>query len=150
LTALSQCYFRHGNSHGKIDCDLDIEIENFGNIFITEKLRENCLVFLPKIKYGEFEAGTQGGTKVVIYGDFSSLKTLTFEVNGENMEIIFIENDNVSLIVPKLKQGHYFIDIKYEGLAFIQLPLSISMDYDSYILSSLGCAKIYTIYILYI
>jgi len=79
-----QCSFRQGDLYGKTSCNLFVEIENFGEIYVSDELRDNCIINIPYISgIINGEIGTEGGAVVEIQGAFlSNMFSQCFEKYG--------------------------------------------------------------------
>lgn len=59
------CNFQGGIDFISKNCDLSINIINFGNVFISDELKNDCMVYIPTLGHiSNNRLGTQGGAKV--------------------------------------------------------------------------------------
>ena len=59
------CNFQGGIDFTSKNCDLSLNIINFGNVFISDELKNDCLIYIPTLGHiSNNRLGTQGGAKV--------------------------------------------------------------------------------------
>ena len=59
------CNFQGGIDFTSKNCDLSVNIINFGNVFISDELKNDCLIYIPTLGHiSNNRLGTQGGAKV--------------------------------------------------------------------------------------
>ena len=59
------CDFQGGIDFTSKNCDLSVNIINFGNVFISDELKNDCLIYIPSLSHiSNNRLGTQGGAQV--------------------------------------------------------------------------------------
>lgn len=123
-----ECKFSQGQLYGKTSCELIIHVANFGDVFISDELRENCVTHIPVIDdIVDNKVGTEGGAIIQIQGTLNGveLDKLTFRLSSEDLIVTDIQRENIYVKIPAKPAQVYNIEAFYDGLLIKQMILKV-------------------------
>ena len=97
------CDFQGGVDFTSDDCQLSVNIINFGNVFISDELKENCLIHVPTVgQISNNRLGTEGGAKVYLTGKFSNLDAEKTSISLKSQQLAFskVKSDGIEIEIP--------------------------------------------------